>query len=131
MSGEPGEQRQLLKGKHCLVLEDEFLIVLDIEETLQSLGAAAVVCANAVAPALAALDGAATFDFAVLDFKLNEETSEPVARALHARGIPYVFITGLIKAAQPGDEFAHVPTVTKPYDQPSLIAAFARALKNR
>jgi DNA-binding LytR/AlgR family response regulator len=131
MGREPHDARnRLLAGKRCLVLEDEFLIVLDVEEMLGTLGATDIKRTNTVAAALDALDGAAAFDFAVLDYKLGNDNSAPVARALSAHNIPYVFITGLIQTARPGDEFAHIPTVEKPYDQASLLAAFARALKN-
>ncbi len=131
MNTEPhGPRNGLLAGKRCMVLEDEFLIVLDIEEILGTLGAADITRTNTLAAALSALNGATAFDFAVLDYKLGEDTSVPVARMLSARKIPYVFITGLIQAARPGDEFAHIPTVVKPYDQASLLAAFTAALKS-
>ena len=32
-----------LAGKHCLVLDDEFLIALDIQEILEAAGAAKVI----------------------------------------------------------------------------------------
>lgn len=126
MSQEP--QHQLLAGKRCLVLEDEFLITLDLEEILQALGASEIVRANQVATALAAVENGQAFDFAVLDVRLNEETSLPVARALTSRSTPFVFITG---AAQPSADFAHIPVVAKPYDHSSVIAAIARAIKAR
>ena len=44
---------KLLIGKRCLVLDDEFLIALDIQQTLEFAGAAHVACVATVAEALA------------------------------------------------------------------------------
>src|SRR3569832_2994457 len=56
---------QPLTGKRCLVVDDEFLIALDIQQALEQAGAAEVVCAGTTAEALAAVK-AARFDVAVL-----------------------------------------------------------------
>ena len=44
-----------LAGKRCLVLDDEFLIALDIQQVLEQAGAGEVVCAGNVAEALTAM----------------------------------------------------------------------------
>ena len=62
----------LLTGKRCLVLDDEFLIALDIQQTLELAGAASVACVATVTEALALLEGSPDFDIAVLDIKLSE-----------------------------------------------------------
>src|SRR6185437_12626740 len=44
-------------GLHCLVLDDEFLIALDVQHLLETAGAANVTCAGTVKEAMEALNG--------------------------------------------------------------------------
>jgi CheY-like chemotaxis protein len=85
-----------LTGKRCLVVDDEFLIALDIQQVLEQAGAAEAVCTGNAAEALTALR-AGRFDFAVLDLRLGHGggTSLPIAEALAAAGTPFIFLTGL------------------------------------
>src|SRR3569833_1856130 len=87
---------QPLTGKLCLVVDDEFLIALDIQQTLENAGAAEVVCAGNAAEAMA-FARARRFDVAVLDVRLGRTgaASLPVAEELAAAGTPFVFFTGL------------------------------------
>jgi len=117
-----------LSGKRCLVLDDEFLIALDIQQVLEDCGAD-VVCAGNVADALSAIDGAG-FDLGVLDLKLSgtPATSIAVAEALSARGTPIVFLTGMRGDDVHTARFPRAPVVIKPYETPLLLSAIARAL---
>ncbi|MBV9078291.1 MAG: response regulator, partial [Methylobacteriaceae bacterium] len=58
-------------------------------------------------------------DGAVLDINLQGEMAYPVADALIARGVPFVFATGYDRASVP-DRYAHVTRCEKPVD-PRLI----------
>ena len=117
-----------LAGKRCLVLEDEFLIALDIRQTLESAGAA-VTCFGDAAETLRALQSGARFDLAVLDLKLSGSDSTGVAALLSERATPFVFLTGM----RPDDvrSFRHAPVVEKPYQVEALMAALRRALAGR
>lgn len=117
-------------GKRCLVLDDEFLIALDIQQIFEAAGAAEVVCAANAADALTALDDGGRFDFAVLDVNLdgNPRSSLTVAAALAERKIPFVFLTGMRAADVRSPQFANVPVVEKPYETPRLMDAVLRAL---
>ena len=83
----------LLSGRRVLVVEDEFLVLLLIEEMLADLGCTFVSTAPSVRKALALIE-AQPFDVAMLDVNLNRETSFPIADALAARGVPFLFATG-------------------------------------
>ena len=61
----------LLSGKRCLVLDDEFLIALDIQQTLELAGAAYVAAVATVPEALRLLRSKPDFNLAVLDVKLS------------------------------------------------------------
>ena len=74
-----------------LVVEDEFLIGLDIGQQLASAGYEVVGLATSVAKALRLEPRC---DVAVLDVNLGGETCEPVAQKLRASGKPFVVLTG-------------------------------------
>jgi CheY-like chemotaxis protein len=118
-----------ITGKRFLVLDDEFLIALDIQQVLESLGAANVVCAGNAADALNVIQTAQTLDLAVLDFRLTGATSSlDVADALAKAGKPFVFLTGMQGDKQMQRRYPDVPIVEKPYDVKLLIEAIIRAL---
>jgi two-component system, response regulator PdtaR len=119
----------LIAGKSCLVLDDEFLIALDIQMILETAGAAEVVCVGNAADALAAL-AQRSFDFAVLDVKLSgaASTSITVAAALAKLGTPFVFLTGVRGDDVHLRQFPDAPMVEKPYDVVLLLGAVKKVL---
>lgn len=106
-------------AKRVLVVEDSMIIALDTEECLLDMGAGEVVVQGTVAGSLAALDGA-EFDFALLDFNLGSESSEKVADALRARGIPFWLATGYSEMAAKLDELGARGVLVKPYGREEL-----------
>ena len=79
--------------RRALVVEDEVLVGMLIEEMLQELGYELVALATHLDEALS-LARTASFDVAVLDINLNGKQSFPVADAIRARGLPFLFATG-------------------------------------
>jgi CheY-like chemotaxis protein len=121
-----------IAGKRFLVLDDEFLIALDIQQVLESAGAAGVSCTGNAADALKAIDGTQKVDLAVLDYRLTGTTSSlDVADALAKAGIPFVFLTGMRGDKQMKQHYPDVPVVEKPYQAGLLIEAIVRALGKR
>ncbi|WP_349371908.1 response regulator [Salinarimonas sp.] len=113
-----------VEGKRVLLLEDEFIVALAAEDMLVELGAVVIGPAATVAEGLALAD--APLDAAVLDVNMNGERSFAVARALRARGVPFVFATGY--AEVDGGEVVDAPIVPKPYTADDLAAALCRVL---
>jgi CheY-like chemotaxis protein len=122
-----------LAGKHCLVLDDEFLIALDIQEILEAAGAAQVTCVADAASALAALDNGTQFDLAVLDVILSgaAQNSLTVATVLAARKIPFVFLTGMTGKNFIVTNFPEAPVLEKPYQAPILLKTVLHAFASR
>jgi CheY-like chemotaxis protein len=113
----------LLSGRHILVVEDEVLILLLTKDFLADLGASTTTAAT-VKQALALID-AQVFDAALLDVNLKGDKSYPVAEALIARGIPFIFSTGY------GDEdltdaYRDRPLLQKPLRRQAIVDTFAR-----
>lgn len=120
----------LLSGKRCLVLDDEFLIALDIQQILERAGAEHVASVASAAEAIELLDRESKFDVAVLDVKLGdpERDSFDVAALLEKQGTPVVFLTGMRVDDVHASQFAKAPVVKKPYDAAALLRAVQRAL---
>ena len=96
-----------------LVVEDESLIAMLVEETLIDAGMAVV---GPVARVGKALDIANKTELAgaVLDVNIAGEVVYPVADALEARGIPFMFLTGYGARAVRPDLRTH-PILHKPF----------------
>jgi DNA-binding response OmpR family regulator len=121
-----------LTGKRFLIVEDEFLILLDIQNTLESAGAKSVVTASRVQDALTAISDSektgAKFDAALLDLKLDNESSAPIAERLTSAGVPFIFLTGAPTDVALAKQFGSAPIVGKPFDAATLISAVQTAL---
>ena len=124
--GPTAKEPVLVTGRRILVVEDEALIAMDFAETLSSAGYAVIGPANSVAQALALISQFGC-DAAVLDTNLGAETSEPVARALVARGTPYIATSGYSREQQP--EFMQTaPLLGKPVSGEMLLAEIDQCL---
>ena len=119
-----------LSGKRCFVLDDEFLIALDIQQILERAGAAHVVSVASAAEAVALLGREPKFDVAVLDVKLGdpERNSLDVAALLQNQGTPFVFLTGMRVDDVHAKIFPNAPVIEKPYDAAGLLRAVRHAL---
>ena len=91
-------QHAALKGCSLLIVEDEPLIAMDIELTLEQSGAQLTV-ASAVDQALLLIeqDG---LSGAIVDHTLGCANSASVYRRLRDRGIPFIVYTGLVLTQQ-------------------------------
>ncbi|MFP3942879.1 MAG: response regulator [Alphaproteobacteria bacterium] len=112
-----------LNGKRILVVEDEFLVAGFIEDALGELGAIVVGPVYRIEEGLV-LAREEPLDGAVLDINLNDERSDPIADALKARGIPFIFATGYGRS----EKGKGVPVVDKPYTEEKLADALDRVL---
>ena len=110
-----------LRGRKILVVEDEYLIAADLAATLEDVGVAVVGPAGSVAQALELVeDAGGELDAAVLDVNLGGERVYPVADALAARGVPFVFATGYDHILVPTNH-AGVARCEKPVNKAALV----------
>lgn len=83
-----------LAGAFVLLVEDEYLVALDLQIEIERSGATVIGPVGRVSEALDLAGRTTPLDAAVLDVNLHGETVFPVADVLAERGIPYVFATG-------------------------------------
>jgi light-regulated signal transduction histidine kinase (bacteriophytochrome)/CheY-like chemotaxis protein len=106
--------RPMPENPRLLVVEDSFLVLLNIEGMCQDLGWHVVGPATRLDQAIA-LARTETFDAALLDVNLDGEMSWPVADVLNERGIPFAFTTGYDQSNMLPDIHAGSEIIAKPY----------------
>ncbi len=116
-----------LNGARVLIVEDAVLLAMELETGLAEAGAAIIGPAYELEEALALLDQ--PIDAAVLDANLNGRSVTPVAEALAARKIPFVFATGYGETGGAPGGFDDAPVIRKPYDVTQVAAALAELLR--
>jgi CheY-like chemotaxis protein len=110
---------RLLDGQRILVVEDEAVIALMIQDVLAGAGAIVVGPAATLAEALELME-LDSIDGAILDYKLPDGTSLPVADALSARGMPFVFASGY-DANSIDRRYTGAPKLAKVFDRAELL----------
>ncbi|HEX4712270.1 HWE histidine kinase domain-containing protein [Phenylobacterium sp.] len=115
-----------LRGARVLIVEDAVLLAMELEIGLSDAGARVIGPAYELEEAMVLLDQ--PLDAAVLDANLNGHSVTPVAQALAARNVPFVFATGYGEAAGAPGGF-DAPVIRKPYDVTQVAAAVAELLK--
>ena len=118
-----------LRATRVLVVEDELMIRMLLDDMLRELGCTVAAEAGRMDEALAAV-GKGDFDIAILDVNLNGETTVPVAEALAARGLPFVFATGYGPHHLP-EAFRDRPTLKKPFQVDGLSRLLQSALAGK
>jgi DNA-binding response OmpR family regulator len=120
-----------LEGVRVLLLEDEYLIAIDVEHLCREHGAKDITIAHTVD----AVDATLPYDVAILDVMLSGQNTLEFAKELALRDVPFVFATGYTDTA---DMFSsldmsvpQVEIISKPYSSDTLIAALARAIAGK
>lgn len=121
--GEPG-----LDGVRVLIVEDETLVAMMLEDLLEEVGCRIAGAAATVAQALEQLAAlAGQVDAAVLDVNLGGEKVYPVADALAARGVPFMFATGYGTSGV-SERYPERTVIAKPYQLRTLSQALRSLL---
>lgn len=117
-----------LDGRKILIVEDEAPIALNLATAVQQAGGIVIGPVASVAAAHAAMADN-KLDGALLDIRLRNETSFPLADVLAVLNIPFVFVSGLSSALMP---YTHRerPLFDKPYDDVAVISALAALIRD-
>lgn len=119
-------EQDRLAGRRVLIVEDEVLVCMLLEDMLETLGCTLVGPASRLDKALQ-LAREASIDSAILDVNLAGQEVYPVAEALAARGIPFVFATGYGTTGLRAP-YQDSPTLQKPFSQDDLQRVLGESL---
>lgn len=113
----------MIAGISSLVVEDEYIIALEIQRVLESAGATAI-----IATPDAAGGASRTFDLAVIAVPPDRPALVELCRNLGNRGIAVVAVTSGFEPEGGGPLLAGVSTLRKPFSDRELLAAVTAAL---
>lgn len=116
-----------LQGRRVLVVEDEALVAMLLETILEDMGCTPVGPASNIDEGEALARDEAALDAALLDVNVAGRQVFPVAAALKARGVPFVFSTGYGEGGLP-DEWRGNPTIQKPFTEAAIRDALMKAM---
>jgi DNA-binding response OmpR family regulator len=108
----------------CLVVEDQALIGMALEASLEDAGFAISGPFGRVCDALKWLK-AHTPDIALLDLVLGDGPCTQLATTLRERGVPFAIYSGVRPPAVRPPEFEDVPWLEKPVSRSDLAAVLA------
>jgi two-component system, response regulator PdtaR len=120
----------MLSGERLLIVEEEFLIALDIQRVLEGANAETTVFARNFKEA-AALEGRfGEFDLAIVTAPRPGTGDQKVAELLAKSG-PGMVICSAANIVTTGTPLEGAETVYKPFSDDQLLAACRRALDKR
>jgi DNA-binding response OmpR family regulator len=118
-----------LDGHRILVVEDEYFIADDLSRALQRQGAEVIGPVPDLAAGLVLAEHE-QLDGAVLDVNLGGDMSYPIADALGARGVPFLFTTGYDDWALTSD-YRGICRIEKPFDINVVLTALDELVVKR
>ncbi|RWX17650.1 GAF domain-containing protein [Rhizobium hidalgonense] len=118
------DDHQPLSGLNVLLVENNLIIAMDGEDILRRLGGK-VTTAPSVAETMETL-ASQSFDLALLDVNLGDETSFGIADRLAAEGVPFVFATGYGEGIAQANSHSDAPVLQKPYTMEGVTNILGR-----
>lgn len=118
---------QAFAGRRVLIVEDESLVAMLLETILEDMGCVPVGPAATVDEGLQLIDAGAPLDAALLDVNVAGRQVFPIAEALKAGGVPFVFSTGYGEGGLP-DEWRGQATLQKPFTEAAVRDALMKAM---
>ena len=106
-------------SKRILIVEDEALISLDIQTTLEDLGHQTV-AASSNAAAAAAL-AAGSFDLAILDYNVLDGQTDSLASLLQHSRTPFLVCSGTAGISELSEGFQNTTFLAKPFTTARLV----------
>jgi FixJ family two-component response regulator len=119
-----------LEGLCVLVVEDEFLLAMELEALLEQRGCRVLGPVATIDRALAVLDHHRPAA-AVLDVNLKGKRATPIAAVLQDRGVPFVLVTGYSDVQLNEPELKGQPRLEKPLNRQKLLRTLERAVQAR
>ncbi|MDZ7281315.1 response regulator [Sphingomonas sanguinis] len=116
-----------LTNRRILIVEDEYMLARDLQLELEEAGAIVIGSEASVRSALSRIEQEERIDAVILDVNLGGQFAFPVADALNARQIPFIFASGyeddVVKSRYPG-----VVNCAKPFVSRRLLHSLENVL---
>lgn len=119
----------MLVGQRLLIVEDEFLIALDMQRTLEAAGAKETILARNFEEGAVLGDALSNFDLVIMPPPSEGDHHRLLDRIVSA-GLAIVVCSGF-RGARSGHPFGDAEFVDKPFADDELVAACERALARR
>lgn len=113
-----------------LVVEDELLIGLDLQATIEQAGFSVIGPVPSIRKAMEAIEKDAP-DAALLDANLAGISSLPIAEALRVRGIPFGVVSGYAALDAEGEALRAAPRMDKPFNASEVVRLLQRLCDDR
>ncbi|KAA3514483.1 MULTISPECIES: response regulator [Agrobacterium] len=107
--------------QRVLIVEDEYLVAMDVETSLQSMGVETIDIATTLLQAKESLLREKP-DCVLLDVSLSDGTSYELARHLREYSIPFGFVSGYGDTSGFPPDFAECHLLDKPFGEMELRA---------
>lgn len=117
---EPIRSESKLKDKRIIIIEDEPVVAMDLEASLESAGCKIIGSVGTLERAKALIAGVEC-DGALIDVNLGGQPVDELALALTQKRIPFAFVTGYGRSALPTG-FRQALMLSKPFGQQQLTA---------
>lgn len=119
----------MLVGKRLLIVEDEFLIALDMQRILETAQASATIFARSVEEAEAQGEKLSSLDLAIIEIGPDNVPALRLAMHLLANGIAVVFTSSDSQHRHGFSGLPLTPVVVKPFGETDLLGACLKALE--
>lgn len=106
-------------GARVLIVEDQPLLALDLQNLLEAYGYEVAAWASDL-PEAERIIAQGQIDVALVDFLLNEQPADALAKQLAAKNIPFAFCTGSDEK-DIASRYPSVPILSKPYMAEDVI----------
>jgi two-component sensor histidine kinase len=116
-----------LAGRRILVVEDEYLVAMEVERMVAAAGCRVVGPSGGLKDALG-MALSEPLDGAVIDINLGGESVAPLAELLRQRNVPFVFMTGYGRLDMLPAHQREATVLRKPVRESELLQALAGAL---
>ena len=108
-----------LAGLEVLIAEDEFIVALELAQSVEALGGEVLGPVATVSEGLALLQSSRP-DLAFLDMQLRDGFVTPLAAALGRLEVPFALVTGYRGEEAERLPLRHAPRLSKPYRHSDL-----------
>jgi CheY-like chemotaxis protein len=121
----------MLTGQKTLVVEEEFLIALDIQRVLEEHKVGQCVFARSSEEALEQRARWSEYALAIVELRASQPANLELLRGLDAAGVNLIITTSDLSQRAGLLDLPNAPTLIKPFPEAELMSAISKALIER